>query len=405
MQQNNNYSPHDDADADDEINLLEYLLVIVKHKKMILMTCVVTFVPACGLTLLMSNKYTATARILPPQGEKGGLGSTLGGMGGLASLAGVSVGRNAGALYVAMLESRTVADAIIERFDLMERYKWKYKTSAYKILKKRVNIALGKKDGVITLGFTDKDPELAAEMANAYVEELQRINVRINLNSAGRQRKFLENRLVLVKEGLIQAEEKLKLFQEKNKAIRIDDQAKAIIEAISRLKGELASKEVELGVLLSFQTEQSPQIMGLREGIAQVKDQIHRLERSSAGKKLSGDIFITTADVPEMGVQYARLLRDFKIQETVFELLTRQYEVAKIEEAKNTSTIQVLDPAVVPDRKSKPRRSKIVILMTLFFGFLAVLFAFVREKLGRMNDEDRQCWENIRNLLWLPKKL
>lgn len=390
--------------TDDEINLLEYLLVIVKHKKMIFFSCVVTFVVACGITLLMPNIYTSTARILPPQESKGGLSSMLGGVGDLAALAGISTGGGSGELYVGMLKSRTIADAIINRFDLMDHYEWETRTGAYRALSKQVNIGLGKKDGIIAVTVEDESSKLAAQIANAYIGELKKLNVELNLSSAGHERLFLEDRLLIVKKGLASAEDALKDFQEKNKAIRIDAQASAIIDAISRLKGELASKEVELGVLLSSQTEQNPQVMGLREGIFQIKEQLSRLERSPKGRKVSDDIFLSTSEVPELGIQYARLLRDFKIQETLYELLIKQYEVAKINEAKNTSTIQVLDEGVEADKKSKPRRSMIVIALTFVAGFCALIYAFIREYGQRLESEDQKLWNEIKNQMRLRKR-
>ena len=390
---------------DDEINLLELLLVIVQHKKMIILTCVTTFIVACGLTLLMPNIYTATARILPSQEDSGGLSSMLGSMGGLASLAGISSGGGKGELYVGMLKSRTVSDAIIERFDLMKHYEWNSRSGAYSAMAGMAKFSLGKDDGILSVSFEDEDPALAADIANAYVEELQKLNVKINLNNAGRERLFLEDRLKLVKRDLANAEDALKEFQEKNKAIRIDDQASAIIGAIASLKGELASKEVELGVLLSSQTEQNPQVVALREGIIQIKEQISKMERSPQGNEVSGDIFLATSEVPELGIQYARLLRDFKVQETLFELLTKQYEVAKISEAKSTSTIQILDNATPPDGKSKPKRAMIVILATFCAGFVSLIVAFVRGFGSKLEGEDRQLWEQIKVQMWMKKKV
>ncbi len=391
--------------SDDEINLLEYLLVIVKHKKMISLTCLVTFILTCGITLLMPNIYTSTARILPPQDDTGGLSSMLGGMSGLAALAGVSVGGGSGELYVGMMKSRSIEDVIIDKFNLMEVYDQEYRVKTYVALEKAVSISIGKGDGIIAVTVEDKDPQRAAAMANSYVDELQKLNVKLNLSNAGRERLFLEERLTQVKSDLLAAEESLKEFQEKNKAIRIDAQASAIIEAIAQLKGELASKEVELGVLLSSQTDQNPQVMALREGIAQIKEQIARLERSPEGKKVSDDIFMATSDVPELGVQYARLLREFKVQETLYELLTKQYEVAKINEAKNTSSIQVLDEGMVPDKKVKPKRALIVILATFVVGFFALLYAFIREYGQRMSSEDRQLWSEIKQQAKFGKKV
>ncbi len=390
--------------SDDEINLLEYLLVIVKHKKMIFLTCLVTFILTCGITLLMPNIYISTARILPPQNDKGGLSSMLGSVSNIAALAGLSVGSGSGELYVGMLKSRSIADVIIDKFDLMELYDQKYRVKTYEILNDAVNFSVGKDDGIITVTAEDEDPKRAADIANTYIEELKKLNIKLNLNNAGRERLFLEERLAVVQNDLSKAEDALKDFQEKNKAIRIDAQASAIIDAFATLKGELASKEVELGVLRSSQTDQNPQVKALREEITQIREQISQLEQSHDGKTSSADIFLATSEVPELGIQYARLLRDLKVQETLYELVTKQYEMAKISEAKNTSTIQVLDAAMVPDKKSKPRRSMIVLAATFAMGFFALIFAFIREYGQRMDKEDRLLWQKIKENISLKRK-
>lgn len=384
---------------DDEINLLDLLLVVLKYKKMILITCVATFIVMCGITLLMPNRYTSTARILPPQENQSSLSSAFSGMSGLAGLAGISVGGSSGELYVSMLESRTISDAIIDHFDFIEKYKLKNRASAYDLLNKQVNISLGNNDGIISIKVEDKDPKLAAVIANKYVDELKKMNIRLNLSTAGRERVFLENRLIAVKSDLLIAEENLKSFQEANKAIRIDAQAAAIIDAIAALKAEIANKEVQLGVLLSYQTEQNPQVKELKEAITQLKSQLSKLEESPENGQTSTGIFIATSEVPELGVQYARLLREFKIQETLFELITEQYELAKINEARDTSTIQVIDDAVMPDRKSKPKRSFIVILTTLLLFFLAIFVAFLLEFIERLKREAPDRWKSFRNHL------
>jgi uncharacterized protein involved in exopolysaccharide biosynthesis len=405
MMSQNNQTPHQPPPrAEDEINLLEYLLVLVKHKKMIIGSCVVTFILACIVTLLMTNIYTSTARVLPSNDKSSGMASMLGDMGGLASLAGISPGGSNAELYAGMLKSRTIADAIIDQFDLMEVYEQEYRVKTYTALQDHVNISVGKDDNIISISVEDEDPQRAAAIANTYVNELQQLNVKLNLNSAGRERVFLQERLTVVKDDLINAEQKLQAFQEQNKTIRIDDQATAIIEAIARLKGELASKEVELGVLLSMQTEQNPQVKKVRSSIAQLKDQLAKLERKPEGQNIPDDIFLATSAVPELGMKYARLLREFKIQETLFELLTKQYEMAKIQEAKNTSTLQVLDDAVPADKKSKPRRSLIVLVATFVVGFFAVIWAFMREYGQRMPDEDRKMWKEIKSELSLRRR-
>jgi len=393
--------------VDDEINLLDYLLIIAKHIKMITKATACVAVLSVVIALLLPNIYISTARILPPpNSSQGGIPAMLAssGIGDLASLAGISVGGSTGALYVGMLQSRTISDAIIEKFNLMEVYGQEYRSKAYEKLADRVKISLDDEDGIISIAVEDEDPIRAANMANAYVEELKKINVRINLNSAGRERVFLETRLAMVKKDLSGAEDNLKDFQEKNKAIRIEDQAEEILEAIATLKGKVASEEIQLGVLLTRQTEQNPEVKSLREGIAQIKSQLRKLEESQEGENVSRDIFIATADVPELAVQYARLMRNFKVQETLFELLTKQYEVAKINESRNTSILQVLDEGVPSDRKSKPKRSVIVLVATFFAGFLAILLAFAREYLDSLAEEDRGRMKEILTMLCFWKK-
>lgn len=368
---------------EDEINLLELVLVLVKNKYLILGTVAVTFVLTCIVTLLMPNVFTATARLIPPQQDKG----RLAGMGGMAALAGLSPGAGTAEYYVGMLESRALADAIIERFDLMNRFEWESRDGAYRALRGKLNASVDRNNGFITVQIDDEDPRFAAELANAYVDELQQLHARINLNTVGRERVFLEERLAMVQEDLVRAEDRLRDFQQSNKAIRIDAQAMAVIDSMSRLKGQITAKEVELGVLMTSHTEQNPQVRALREGIAQLRAQLRNLQGSSVGAGPSADIFLTTAEVPDLGLQYARLLREFKVQETLYELLTNQYEVAKINEAKDSWPLQVLDRAYPPDQKSKPRRSLMVLLATFAAGMLAVMGAFVREMLGKADQE------------------
>lgn len=358
-------------------DIVDLVLVWLKFKFLIISACIVVFVLTCIITLLTPNIYTATTRILPPKETNMGMSAAMGNIGDIAAMAGISVGGLNGRLYVGMLKSRTIADSIIDQFDLMNVYKTKFRITTYSALKSNVSIVLGDGDGIISISADDKDPQRAAAIANEYVEELKRINVRLNLSAAGRERSFLEKRLSMVKADLLNAEEELKIFQKANKAISIDDQANALVGAISTLKAELISKEVQLGVLLSYQTKNNAQVLGIREAISQLKVQLKKLERIPSAKQSIENTFISAAEVPELGIQYARLLREFKIQESLFELLTRQYEIAKINEAKDTSPIQILDVAIVPDRKSKPKRTLIVIAATFSIGIFSMFLALI----------------------------
>jgi len=380
------------------IDFLDYLFVVMKHKKMVLKTCVVAvFLTSC-VALLLPNIYTATALILPPQQETSDLATMLGNAGDIAALAGLQVNNNSGDLYLGLLQSRSVADAIIDKFDLMQVYDEEFRVKAYQALRKYASVSQGRKDGIIAITVNDEDPERAAAIANAYVDEIKKFNVRLNLSNAGRERAFIEDRLAVAKSDLLRAEESLKEFQEKNNAIEIDAQAEAIIDSIASLKGELASKEVELGVLLVSHTEQKLVVKIVRRAINELKAQISKLEQSPTGEHTSGDIFIPTAKVPELRAQYVRYLRDVKIQETLFELLTKQYEMAKIREAKNISTIQVIDEAVPPDRQSSPKRLLIIILVALAAGMSAILGAFVKEFTEQMPEGHRQRWTQVKEM-------
>jgi uncharacterized protein involved in exopolysaccharide biosynthesis len=382
--------------ADDEVNLFDMLLVLVRRLKLIVAICAVTFVLACIITLLMPNIYTATTRILPPVEDQGRLSGMPNNLGGLPSLLGVTGGGSSAELYVGMLQSRTVADAIIDGFGLMELYQSKTRAGAYDTLVKSINIELGKKDGIITLSVDDPEPIQATAIANAFIDELKRLNVALNLGSASRERSFLAERLEAARKELESAEERLREFQEQHQTIRINEQATALIEAIANLRAELASREVRLGVLLTRQTERNFEVRAVREEILRIREQIQRLEKTVDGQTADGGLFLPTSEIPALGVEYARLLREFKVQETLFELLTKQYEMTRINEAKEVSSLQVLDEAAVPDRKSRPRRTLLVLGATAVAFVLSIFLAFALEYQVRMAEEDRRRWREIR---------
>jgi tyrosine-protein kinase Etk/Wzc len=389
----------DIANEEQEINLLELLHVVVKRKKLILRLCGGAFILSIVVSLLMPNIYTATARILPPQKEGlGGLSSLLGQMGGLAELAGGALGGGgSSALYLGILKSRSVADAVIGRLNLAKRYKTKTADETRKVLEGKVKM-LAEKDGIISIAADDRDPRWSAAISNAFVEELGRKSVKLNLTKAGTERVFLEKRLAVVKEDLKNAEDAFKTFQEKNKAVKVDSQAAATIGVIAQLKAELASKEIQLASLRSFQTEENPQVRMLQSAIAKIRGQLGSYEGSSTGE----DAIPSVGNVPGLGIQYIRKLREVKVQEALFEQLTKQYEMAKLNEAKDSSSLQVLDDAVVPAKKSKPKRALIVILSTFTAFFIGIFVVFVQEYAEKMPAEDKARWQEIKNLARLP---
>lgn len=388
-----------DIETPNEINLLELLLVLAKHWKMIVVVPLVVAVITAVTTLLMPNIYTAKAMILPVEDNSGGMMSAMmAQMGGLAALAGGGIG---GATktdqYVTMMNSEVIKDPIIDRFKLMNLYKAKFRDNAYAELDESTDISAGKKDGIITIAVNNEDPKLAADIANAYVEELGKLTSKLAMTGAGANRVFLEERLAKAKTELSTAENALKSFQARNKAVAITDQAKATLEGVAALRAQLAAQEVQLGTMRQQLTNESQEVKTAKATIANLRRQISQLEGSGSEGSMPG-----VGAMPQLGQEYIRLMREFKIQETLVELLTKQYEMTKLNEAKDVAPFQLLQSAKVPEVKSKPKRGLIVLMATVASAFVMVLVAFVREFAANMNDEDRTLWRELRRSLPLP---
>lgn len=376
---------------DGQIKLLEILHIVIKRKMLIFKVCAAAILVSITYCLTLPNIYSATSKILPPQRDAGGgLSALLGQAGGLAGLAVGGLGGGSD-LYIGILNSRSVADSVIKRLNLVKVYEKESFEETRRCLKSAVHVQL-EKEGIITITAEDKDPKQSAILANTFVDELQRTTVRLNLSKAGTERTFLERRLDLVKHDLKKAEDDLKDFAERNKIVEVDSQAKASIEGIARMKAELASKEVQLSVLRSMQTEQSPDIKALLRGIQQLNGQIAKLSGNDSG----GEGIPSVGSVPSVGLAYSRKMRELKTQEAIFEQLTKQYEMAKLSEAKDSSSVQVLDEAVVPSKKSKPFRALIVILAGLSAFMVAVIFVFLSEYIQIMPEKDRKLLDRIK---------
>lgn len=378
---------------EDEINLLDLLLVLLKHKEMILKIVFSVMILSAIVSLVWPKSYIATAKILPPQEQSSSVSSLLsqvgGSLGGIAS--GILGGESTSDMYVGILKSRTVADNIIKKYDLKELYDKKYMVDVYEELSGMSSFSVDQKSQIISISVEDKDPQRASDMANSYVEELDIINRTVNITEGQRKRIFLEKRLQKVKEDLIKAETDLKAFQEKYKLVSIDEQAKVAIEGAAAIKAEIIAAETELQVFKDFGTEKQNEAIMLQSKINELQKQLSKIESGSG----ENEFYIPFDELPELGLQLARLMREFKIQESVFELLTSQYEIAKIEEAKDVNTIQVLDRAVPPDKKAKPKRKLIVILSTFMAIIFSVFLVFILEFIDKVKTEDEDRYHTI----------
>ena len=237
--------------------------------------------------------------------------------------------------------------------------------------------------------------ELAASIANAYVEELDRLSQTLAVTEAAQRRLFFEKQLKKTKEDLVTAEVAMKETQERTGLIQLDKQGGAMIEAVANLRAQVAAKEVELAAMRAYATEQNPDYRQVREVVAGLRAQLAKVERNNVVG--NGDVMVPTGKIPEAGLEYMRKMREVKYQETLFELLSKQFEIAKIDEAKDAATIQVVDKALPPEKKSKPKRALIVLLTTMMAFFVGILLAFFREASERAS-QDAESLERM-NLL------
>lgn len=369
-----------DEGADDEISLLDLAIVLARHKRLVIGLPLVVAIVAAIVSLVMTPIYTGTARILPPQQSQSAAAALLGSLGAAAGIAGATLGiKNPNDLYVGMIRSRTVADRLIERFALRAAYDADTADDARKALDKRTFVNAGK-DGIIVIEVEDEDPKKAAAMANAYVEEIDRLNDTLAITEASQRRLFYEKQLKAAKDGLAGAEVELRKTQERTGLIKLDEQGKAIIEAVARLRAEIAAREVQAGAMRTFATERNPDYVRLQQELAGMRAELAKLEKASSA---GGDVLVPTGKVPEAGLEYLRRLRDVKYYETVFELIAKQYELARLDEARDVSIIQVLDKAVPAERRTRPKRALITLLSGAVALFVAVLAAFLREAADR----------------------
>jgi tyrosine-protein kinase Etk/Wzc len=404
-------------EEEDEIKLTDLLLVLLKWKKVILLFVAAVIVVSVIVSLTLPYKYTATARILPPNESSSTLSplsQITGALGGVFGVMPGGLGKTTADLYVGILQSDAVADMIIDRFNLKDYFRQKYRSDLYQTLDNVTRFNVDRKTQIISISVEDKDPKKAADMANAYVDALDQINQKVNTTEGHRKRVFLEDRLKKVMHDLSKAETDLKAFQEKYKLVAVDEQSKAAIEGAAKIKGEIIASQTELEVLKQFGTEKQREAIMLKSRIAELNKQLARIETGNPGEDKAGDakksennsdFYIPFNEMPELGMQLARLMRDVKVQENVFELLTSQYEVAKIDEAKDMNTVQFLDRAFPPDRRSSPKRARIVILSTVVAFFFAIFLAFFLEYVDRVKREDPERYNQLRHglLAWRRK--
>lgn len=372
------------AEDEGSISLFDIIAVLAKHKLLLIGLPLLAGLIGLAVSFIMPNIYSAKAVLMTPQQSQSGTAAMLGQLGALAGAAGGALGVKSPAdLYVGLLKSRTVADRLLERFELQKIYGEKLASSARKELAKNTVIMTGK-DGLINIEVDDESPKRAADIANAYHEELGKLTRTLAVTEASQRRLFFEKQLVQAREELATAEFNLQKTQEKTGVIQLEGQARAIIEGVAQLRAQIAAKEVQLGAMRTFATAQNPEYLRAQQELSGLRAQLKGREQESSSKEGS---LISTGKVPQVGLEYLRKLREVKYHEAIMEIMARQFELAKVDEAKDSTTIQVVDKAIEPDRKSKPKQAMIAIAAFLGALLLAILLAFLLESKDKFKIE------------------
>jgi capsule polysaccharide export protein KpsE/RkpR len=380
-------------------NWVENASLFWDYRRTFLRVAGVVFVLSILFSLSLPKEFVSTAQIMPP--EQGGnnaamLAALVGksSAGGLASLAGSLLGaKNSGALFVALLHSETVSEHLIDRFDLQRVYHKRYRVDTAKRLGHLTKITEDAKSGVISITVTDKTRERARDLVDGYLDELNGLVARVNTSSAHREREFIEQRLNTVQAELQSAQLELSDFSSKNTTIDIREQTRATVEAGAKLEGQLIVGETELDSLRQIYGNQNVRIRAAEARNAILQRELQRANgQSSQGLDVKGidanHPYPALRQLPQLGVQWANLYRTVRVHETVFDLLSEEYETARIEEVKSIPTVSVIDFPGLPERMSAPHRKLIVLISTLFSSVITAVYLLVRRSWLAMDDHD-----------------
>jgi|ERR1019366_710528 uncharacterized protein involved in exopolysaccharide biosynthesis len=372
-----------------EVDAIAVLQVLANNKMRILKITLAAALLALIVSLLLPKMYTATTTVLPPQQNQSTATAMLGQLGAIAGLRSADLGlQNSDDLFVTMLHSRTIEDRLIDRFDLRRVYWVKQYQAARKTLESRSDI-LAEKEGLISVSVTDRDPKRAADMANAYVEELHELNGKLAITEAGQRRVFYQQQLDAEREALSQAEVALRQVQEKSGLIQPDAQGRAIVSAVADMRAQVAIHEVQLQAMRSYATENNPDVKRAQQELAALRAQLAKLERNT-GELGNGNLQVPTRQLPAVELEYLRQLRDVKYHEAIYEFLSKQLEASRIDEAKDAILVQVVDKAVIPERKSGPRRTLIVLVTAIVAFLLSCLGVLLMETLRRKQEDPHE---------------
>lgn len=384
---------HDENDS--ELGLIDLMIVLAKHKKLICIVPLIAAVVSAGVSLALPETYKAAVKLLPPQQQQSGASALLAQFGGVASMAaGVAGLKNPNDLYVGMLKSRTIADRLIAQYDLKKVYQTELAESARMRLSENTLIASGK-DGLITIEVEDRDQNRVAKLANSYVDELLGLTRTLAVTEAAQRRLFFERELESAKNKLAKAEIALKSSLEQHGVVSVDVESRAAVETMARLRAQISAKEIELNSMRAFVTTSHPEFQRVQEELNSLRGQLSKLENGHEEKQ--GVTESGGANVQQGGLESIQRFRDLKYFQMLYELLAKQYEAARLDEAKDPSIVQVLDPAVEPERRAKPKRAFIVLASVIASFIAAVIAAFALESKAKAlaNPASARKWAEL----------
>ncbi len=368
---------------DDEISLLDLLQTVVENLRLLVLGSLAVGIAALGISFAIAPTFTAKTQFLPPQQQQSSAAALIQSLGALGGLAGAAAGgiKNPADQYLAFLKSDSVLDAMVARFELMKRYEAKVRVDARNKLMANTRASSGK-DGVIRIEVDDEDPKFAADMANAYIEELTKLMGRLAVTEAQQRRVFFEKRVVEAKNDLGEAEKTLAATGVS--ASTLKSLPAAAVEVVARLRGSITAQEVKIGSMRGYLNDSAPEIKQALVELAALRNELAKAEKNEPVSVGSG----------RTQESYIERFRDYKYRETLYELFVRQYELARVDEAREGAVIQVIDPAVPPERKSKPKKALIAVIATLAAGFVLLVFVFTRQAL-RNATQNAQSAEKI----------
>ncbi|WP_420240100.1 GumC family protein (plasmid) [Telmatobacter bradus] len=355
---------------EEEISLLDLLILLAEHKRMIFSITAGCTVLALIISFLLPTEYTAKVAIMPPQQSSSLASALTSQLGGIAQLAGSSLGlKNPNDMYIAMFKTNTVEIAMVQKYNLMQEYRGKTLSDACKKFEDHAKLDGSGKDGLIRISVTDKDPRRASELANGYVEQFHALSQHLAITEAGQRRIFFEQQLEQAKNNLADAEVALQQTEQKTGVLETDSQSRGLLQMTMSLRAKIEAQEIEIQGMQTYATNENSKLQEAQQELARMRSELAKLGGSEAPDNESS---FTKGQVANGGMEYTRKLRDVKYYQTIFELLAKQYEIAKLDEAKEGAVIQVIDPATPPEKRSSPKRGIIVIVSTIVGFFLGI---------------------------------